>query len=84
MTSLTLLGIALNFVSAIVLIVPLLFVYSDGGFKRKTRERIMDIAATKWDGNKAVAEELFLSRTCGFLALTLLISGTTLVMWSSL
>lgn len=76
-------GIILNFVSAMILIIPLLFVYSDGKPNLKTRERILDIAATKIDGNKALAEELFLSRKCGLLALILLILGTTFLLWPS-
>lgn len=75
-------GIVLDFVSAIVLILPLLFVYSDGRFRLKTRTHILDIAAMKWDGNKALAEELFLSRTCGLVALIFIILGTTFVVCS--
>lgn len=61
------------------MLVPFLFVYSDGKFKRKTKERILDISATKYGENKALGEELFLSRNCAILALPLLIFGTLLL-----
>jgi predicted RND superfamily exporter protein len=83
MAPLAFLGIVLNFASALVLIVPLISVYRKGRPKLKTSAIIQDIAATKFDINQALADELFLSRKCGVLALILLILGNSLLLWPS-
>jgi hypothetical protein len=80
MSLLGLIGALLNSLAAIVMLVPFLFVYSDRKLKPKTKERILDIIATKVGGNKSLGEELFLARTCAFLALSLLIFGTLLLL----
>lgn len=73
-------GVLLNSLSALVMLVPFLLVYNDGKFKRKTKERILDISASKYDENKALAEELFLARSCACLAFMLLVFGTVLLL----
>lgn len=69
-----------NLSAAIAMLVPFLFVYSDGKLRRKTKERIIDVSDTKLDRNKALAEELFLARYCAFIALLLLILGNLLLL----
>jgi hypothetical protein len=65
-----------------VMLVPFLFVYSDGKLKQKTKDRILDISATRFDGNKALEEELFLARNCACLAFIPLIFGTLVLIAS--
>jgi hypothetical protein len=69
-----------NLLAAVAMLVPFLFVYSDGKLRRKTKERIIDVSETKVDRNKALAEELFLTRNCAFIALLLLILGNLLLL----
>lgn len=69
-----------NLLAAVAMLVPFLFVYSDGKLRRKTKERIIDVSKTKFDENKALAEELFLSRNCAFIALLLLVLGNLLLL----
>jgi hypothetical protein len=83
MTLLGLIGVRFNLLAAIVMIMPFMVVYSDGKFKLKTKKRIQDIAAAKYDGNKALEEELFLARNCSYLALPLLILGTLFLLCES-
>jgi len=42
-------GFLLNSLAAIVMLVPFLCVYHNGKLGFKTRERILDISATKFD-----------------------------------
>jgi hypothetical protein len=79
MSLLVMLATILNFLSALSLLIPFFFVYSGGGFKLKTRKRIDDEATAKYDGNRALAEDLLFSQRCALLALVLLIVGTTLL-----
>lgn len=69
-----------NLLAAVAMLVPFLFVYSDGKLRRKTKERIIDVSETKLDRNKVLAEELFLARNCAFIALLLLILGNLLLL----
>jgi hypothetical protein len=80
MSPLGLVGAVLNSIAAIIMLVPFLFVFSEGKFKRKTKERISGISATRYDENTFLAEELLLARNCSFLALPLLIFGTLLLL----
>jgi hypothetical protein len=77
-------GLLLNSLAGIVMLAPFLFVYNDGKFKRKTKERILDISATKYGENKALAEELFLARSCACIAFVLLAFGTALLLYQPL
>jgi cellobiose-specific phosphotransferase system component IIC len=79
MNWLALLGTVLNFVAALLLMVPFLLVYSNGKLKFKTRQRIQDEAATKYGSNPALAEDLLTTRQCALLALPFLIVGTALL-----
>jgi hypothetical protein len=69
-----------NLSAAIAMLVPFLFVYRDGKLRRKTKERTIDVSEAKYDGNKALAEELFLARNCAFIALLLLVLGNLLLL----
>jgi hypothetical protein len=76
MTPLVMLVTLLNFLSALSLFIPFFFVYSGGGFKRKTRKRIEDEAKPKYNINRELAEDLLFSQCCARVALVLLIVGT--------
>jgi len=69
-----------NLLAAVAMLVPFLFVYSDGKLKRKTKERNIDVSEAKSGGNKALAEELLLARNCAFIALLLLVLGNLLLL----
>jgi hypothetical protein len=79
MNPLVFVGIALNLISALLLIVPLIFVYAKGMLRFKSRERIEDETATKFDGNPSLAEDLLFTRHCALAALPFLIIGTILL-----
>jgi hypothetical protein len=72
-------GTVLNFLSALVLLLPFFFVYDSGKLKFRTRDRIKKESATIVGANPFLAQNLFFSRTCATLALPLLIVGTTVL-----
>jgi hypothetical protein len=69
-----------NLLAAVAMLVPFLFVYSDGKLRRKTKACIIEMSETKFDRSKALAEELFLARNCAFIAFLLLILGNLLLL----
>jgi ABC-type transport system involved in cytochrome bd biosynthesis fused ATPase/permease subunit len=70
----------LNLLAMIVMLMPFLFVYTNGKLRRKTKHRTAEVSETKNDLNKALAEELFLARNCAFIAILLLILGNLLLL----
>ena len=80
MNCLTIAGTLLNLTSALLLVVPLLFVYGKAKLRFKSKERIKDETSTFFDGNPHLAEDLLFTRHCAMAALPFLIIGTVLLL----
>jgi hypothetical protein len=74
-------GTVLNFLSAAVIILPLVFARHNGRIKFRKSLVAEDETKAKFDVNAALRDALLFSRDCAVIAFPLLIFGTILLLY---